>query len=91
MASPERRAYREAWNARQQTGDESHELLLHRLRANGADPVWSEPGGELHEWLLDCWDRGVSPRAIGVEAAKLVAGTIPRLVAPLREVLRYLR
>lgn len=91
MATPERRAYREAWHARQQTGGESHELLLDRLRANGADPVWSEPGGELHEWLMDCWDRRVPPRRMGVEAAKMMAGLIPRLVKPLREVLRYLR
>ena len=91
MTTRERRAYREAWHARQQTGDESHELLLDRLRANGADPVWSEPGGELHEWLMGCWDRGVSPGGVSLEAAKMMAGLIPRLVKPLREVLRYLQ
>jgi hypothetical protein len=91
MTTPERRAYREAWRVRQQTGDESQELLLDRLRANGADPVWSERGGEMHEWLMGCWDRDVSPGGVGVEAAKMMVRTIPRLVKPLREVLRYLR
>ena len=91
MSTPERRAYRDAWRLRQQTGDYSSALLLRKLEDHGADPVWSEPDGELHRWLMDCWDRGVSPMALGVEAAKQAATLLPRITKPFRDLLRHFR
>ena len=91
MSNPLRRAYRDAWRVRQQTGDESPDLLMDRLRAESADPVWLEPDGELHQWLMGVWGRGVSPRGMSVEAAKQMGRLIPVIVKPYREILRHLR
>lgn len=91
VSTPARRAYRAAWRVRQQTGDQSSALLLDKLRANGADPVWFEADGEAHKWLMGCWARGVSPRRLAVEAVKAVDALIPRIVKPIREGLKHFR
>lgn len=91
MSTPERRAYQDAWTVRQRTGDESHGLLLDKFREHGANPVWSDPGEELHRWLVNCWDRGVSPHRLGVESLKQIGKLVPRVVKPFGELLRQLR
>ena len=91
MSTPERRAYRDAWRVREQTGDTSQELLLDKLRAHEAGPVWSDGTADLHKWLMSCWERGVSPGALTVEAAKQMVKLVPRIVKPFRDLVRYIR
>jgi hypothetical protein len=91
VSNPLRSAYRDAWLVRDQTGDDSPALLLDKLKVHGADSVWFQPDAEAHKWILDCWARAVAPRGLAMEAAKEMGTLVPRIVKPIRELLRNLR
>jgi len=64
-----RAAYRAAWSDRQATGDTSDDVLLRQLRLHGVDLSPARAGAL--ETTLGFWRRGVTPRRLTWEVAKL--------------------
>lgn len=91
MTTSERLAYSNAWRTRHETGDASPAILINELRAQGVDPVWTDPDSEVHKWVMDCWQRAVTPRRLPLEATKKAASALPTITRAFREVLKALR
>jgi hypothetical protein len=91
VSTPERSAYQAAWRTRRRSGDNSADVLLTALRAHEVDGVWTDPESEVHMWLFDCWQRGVPPSRLSMEATRKMVSALPSIIRPFQELRRILR